>query len=40
MGIAFKKRSKKTISYLDKESIKYILEEADTTKKEGFEILP
>jgi integrase/recombinase XerD len=36
MGIAFKKRSKKTISYLDKESIKYILEEADTTKKRGL----
>ncbi len=36
MGIAFKKRGKKTVSYLDQESIKYILEEADATKKRGL----
>jgi integrase/recombinase XerD len=36
MGISFKKQSKRTLSYLNQESIKYILEQADTTKKRGL----
>lgn len=35
LGIPFKKREKKTIDYLSQESLKYILEQPDTTKKRG-----
>lgn len=35
LGIPFKKRQKKTFDYLSQESLKYILEQPDTTKKKG-----
>lgn len=35
LGIPFKKREKKTFDYLAQESLKYILEQPDTTKKRG-----
>jgi integrase/recombinase XerD len=35
LGIPFKKRQKKTFAYLSQESLKYILEQPDTTKKRG-----
>jgi len=35
LGIPFKKRQKKVFDYLSQESLKYILEQPDTTKKRG-----
>ncbi len=35
LGIPFKKREKKTFDYLSQESLKYILEQPDKTKKKG-----
>ena len=35
LGIPFKKRGKKTISYLPQESLEYILKEPDTARKKG-----
>ena len=35
LGIPFKKRGRKTISYLSQESLKYILKEPDTVRKRG-----
>lgn len=35
LGIPFKKKEKKTINYLTKECLKYLLEQPDTTKKNG-----
>jgi len=35
IGIPFKKREKKTVDYLSQESLKYLLEQPDTSKKRG-----
>jgi len=35
LGIPFKKRGKKTVLYLSRESLKYLLEQPDTAKKRG-----
>ncbi|MCF8011048.1 MAG: site-specific integrase [Clostridiales bacterium] len=35
IGIPFKKREKKTVDYLSQESVKYLLEQPDTSKKRG-----
>lgn len=35
LGIPFKKRQKKVFDYLSQESLKYLLEQPDTTKKRG-----